>query len=205
MTGRMIVCKIVDLPNRTESLYHGIRLSPDSSDNRASAPTLLAGPRSGAVISLERWSWKNWEQDGSKKLPNNVLYHEGVDGKDVQDQQLKSEGVIGRSRAQPSPWAAGFFNLFSINLLVYAASEYSPINNEHGARRVTGRIGGKVDGGSSEFFDLAEALHGCAHEPFIASRGTVEQLFVQSGAKDAGCDGIHANAVRGPFDGERLR
>jgi hypothetical protein len=29
MTGSMIVCKIEDSLDRTESLYHGLRLSPD--------------------------------------------------------------------------------------------------------------------------------------------------------------------------------
>src|SRR5580700_772357 len=93
----------------------------------------------------------------------------------------------------------------SIRSLVYATGEDSAINNEHRARRVTGRVRGEVDSRASQLLDLPKALHGCAHQPFIASRGTVEQLFVQSGANDAGCDGIHANAVRGPFDGERFR
>src|SRR5438034_1036458 len=30
MTGRMIICKIVDSLNRTESLYHGLKVSPGS-------------------------------------------------------------------------------------------------------------------------------------------------------------------------------
>jgi DDE family transposase len=35
MTGRMIICKIVDSLNRTESLYHELRLGPGKSRYRA--------------------------------------------------------------------------------------------------------------------------------------------------------------------------
>jgi hypothetical protein len=39
MTGGIIVCKIADSPNRTSSLYHGLRVSPDATHSRTLTTT----------------------------------------------------------------------------------------------------------------------------------------------------------------------
>src|SRR6202521_3349896 len=57
MTGRMIVCKIVDSLNRTESLYHGLRLSDVSGARINRRMRMKAGcagalPRSGCVHTI---------------------------------------------------------------------------------------------------------------------------------------------------------
>src|SRR5258708_4711075 len=58
------------------------------------------------------------------------------------------------------------------------------------------------DRGADEFAELAEAAHGRASDELLAARGAVEQCFVYVGAIDAGSDGVHADVVLGPLDGE---
>lgn len=72
--------------------------------------------------------------------------------------------LLGRLRV---PCRRAFFSSAASStsepLLIDAAGENSAIYDENGARGVAGRVGGEVDGRSCELFDLAEALHGCAH------------------------------------------
>lgn|SRR6266852_8792681 len=76
MTGRMIVSKIVDSLNRTESLYHGLRLSPDSSRNRACESTYLVSGLHGQVDYLRV---RRDTGTGSDALStDNLAHHAGI-------------------------------------------------------------------------------------------------------------------------------
>src|SRR6266550_3246146 len=66
MTGRMIVCNIVDALSRTESLYHGLRLSLSAGGNRLPRlvfqfPAILCRSSSGEILHgfefLQLWQF----------------------------------------------------------------------------------------------------------------------------------------------------
>src|SRR5437868_12333827 len=67
-----------------------------------------------------------------------------------------------------------------------------------------GGFRGEEDGGTGEFIELSETAHGRTQQEFATALGAVEKPGVQLGAKNARSDGVHADAMRSPFDGERF-
>src|SRR5260221_13989986 len=65
-------------------------------------------------------------------------------------------------------------------------------------------VGREEDGCPGELVELSKTSHRRAREKFLAAFGAVEQASVQLRTKDAGSNGIDANAFSGPFDGERF-
>src|SRR5579863_10645747 len=88
-------------------------------------------------------------------------------------------------------------------LLIHAAGEEAAVDDEDLAGDERGRVGGEKDGRADELLGFAEAVHGRAHLEFLAARGIVEQVGVESSAEDAGSDGIDHHAFLRPLDGQR--
>jgi hypothetical protein len=66
----------------------------------------------------------------------------------------------------------------------------------------TSSVGSEQDREPDDFFWLAEAAHGGAHQQFFAARGAHDQAFVEFGGEDAGGNGVDADAILRPFAGE---
>jgi hypothetical protein len=67
----MIVCKIVDSLNRTESLYHGLGVSPDESDywKYDFDDRHLSGNRVNQALTSAKFQIITAEQTGELQLP----------------------------------------------------------------------------------------------------------------------------------------
>src|SRR5256885_2288907 len=65
-------------------------------------------------------------------------------------------------------------------------------------------VGREKDGRAGEFVQFSKTSHRRAREKFLAAFGAVEQAGVQLRSKDAGRNGVDANAFSGPFDGQRF-
>src|SRR5579863_4106298 len=84
-------------------------------------------------------------------------------------------------------------------LLVDSAGQETAVHRDGGAGDESGGIGGKEDGRAHQLLHLSEALHGSAHQEFLAARGAVQQFLVQGGTEHAGHNGVYAHAVGRPF------
>jgi len=88
--------------------------------------------------------------------------------------------------------------------VIHPTCEETAVDGKHMAGDIARRIGREKDCRSREFVEFAETPHRRAREEFLATFGAVEQSGVEFRAKDAGCDGVDANAFAGPFDGQRF-
>lgn len=86
--------------------------------------------------------------------------------------------------------------------MIHAACEETTVDGKHMAGDIAGRVGREKNCGARKFIEFAETPHRRTREKFLAAFGAVEQSGVEFRAKDAGCDGVDANAFAGPFDRE---
>src|SRR5882762_3052689 len=89
--------------------------------------------------------------------------------------------------------------------LIHAASQKPSVDGQHVARDKTRGLGGQEHRSTDQFLDLAKTAHRCSHQGLLPARRAVEQCAVQVRAKYSGGDGIYADAMFRPFDGQSLR
>src|SRR5579859_618380 len=91
-----------------------------------------------------------------------------------------------------------------LQLLVDAAGQIAAIDGDDLTGDEGGGFGGEEDGSAYQLIELAVAPDRRAHQNLVTTWRLVQQLLIQLGREESGCDGVHADAVAGKLDGQRL-
>src|ERR1700690_1306778 len=88
--------------------------------------------------------------------------------------------------------------------LVDAARKERAVHDQDLAVHEARALGRQEHGRSGQLFDPTDPLHRSPQHTLVTARRAVEQRRVQLGSKEAGGQSVDADALRPPFDGERL-
>src|ERR1700733_2197224 len=90
-------------------------------------------------------------------------------------------------------------------LLIQPAGQKSSINHERLSGIKRRRLGAQVHCSSDQLFTRAKSPHRRSSQQFLAARGVVKQVRIQTGADDARGDCVHRNALLRPLHRRRTR
>src|SRR5712691_5890772 len=79
----------------------------------------------------------------------------------------------------------------STGLLVDAAGQKAPVNNQSMPGNIRRGIGAEIDRSSHQFFGSAEAADRRSHQQFLTAQSAIEQICIQGGAEDSRRDGVY--------------
>ena len=80
----------------------------------------------------------------------------------------------------------------------------SAVDDEQVPGDKTRCLGGQENGGSDQFLDSSEPMHGRAQQELLPARSAVQQRCIQVCSKNPGHDGIHTHSVSRPFHRQRF-
>src|SRR5262249_4133724 len=89
-------------------------------------------------------------------------------------------------------------------LLVHAAGEESAVYDEYLTGHETGGVGCEEDCGARKLLELSEPAHRRPREEFASAIRPVQKILIEWRPEYPRRDRVHTDAVRRPFDGERL-